>query len=149
MEDVKTDTTHVLLAEDDDDDYYIFSLAIEQVPFTVLLTRAENGERLMKLLAEKTPDILFLDIYMPCKDGHQCLREIRADKKYDALPIVIYSSLDDLRNIEFCYRQGSNLYAHKPSSFDELKTILERILSIDWKKMLYFPPLSDFVLNPH
>ncbi len=53
MVDVKTDTTHVLLAEDDDDDYYIFSLAIEQIPVTVLLTRAENGELLMKLLAEK------------------------------------------------------------------------------------------------
>lgn len=149
MEDEKTDATHILLAEDDDDDYYVFSLAIEQVPFTVLLTRAENGELLLKLLEEKMPDILFLDIYMPCKDGHQCLREIRANKKYDSLPIIIYSSLNDLRNIEFCYRQGSNLYAIKPSSFDELKVILEKVLAIDWKKMLYFPTLSNFVLNPH
>jgi len=148
MVDVKPDTTHVLLAEDDDDDYYIFSLAIEQIPVTVLLTRAENGELLLKLLDEKTPDILFLDLYMPCKDGHQCLREIRANKKYDSLPIIIYSSLSDLRNIEFAYRQGSNLYAIKPSSFQELKAVLEKILTIDWKKMLYFPPLTDFVLNP-
>jgi CheY-like chemotaxis protein len=143
------DTTHVLLAEDDNEDYYIFSLAIQQIPFTVLLTRAENGELLMKLLDEKVPDILFLDMLMPCRDGQQCLREIRANKKYDALPIIVYSSLDDLRTIEFCYREGSNLYAIKPSSFDELRTILERILSIDWKKVLYFPTMADFVLNPH
>jgi CheY-like chemotaxis protein len=143
------DTTHVLLAEDDNEDYYIFSVAIQQVPLTVLLTRAENGELLMKLLDEKVPDILFLDMLMPCKDGQQCLREIRANKKYDALPIIVYSSLDDLRTIEFCYREGSNLYAIKPSSFDELKTILERILTIDWKKVMYFPTFSDFVLNPH
>lgn len=144
-----SDTTHVLLAEDDNEDYYIFSVAIQQVPLTVLLTRAENGELLMKLLDEKVPDILFLDMLMPCKDGQQCLREIRANKKYDGLPIIVYSSLDDLRTIEFCYREGSNLYAIKPSSFDELKTILERILTIDWKKVMYFPTFSDFVLNPH
>ena len=139
--------THVLLAEDDDDDYYVFSVAIADVPFKVLLTRAEDGEKLLKLLAEKTPDILFLDLMMPCKNGHECLKEIRADKKYDELPIIIYSSLSDLKNIEMCYRAGSNLYMIKPSSFEEIKNAVERILSIDWRKVLYFPTLSQFVLK--
>jgi CheY-like chemotaxis protein len=85
---------------------------------------------------------------MPCKDGRQCLREIRANKKYDAIPIIMYTSLNDLQNIEFCYREGSNLYAIKPHTISELKTILEQIFTIDWKNMLYFPPRSRFVLNP-
>ncbi|SKC62549.1 response regulator [Ohtaekwangia koreensis] len=145
----RNSATNVLLAEDDDDDYYIFSMAVEEIAFTVLLTRAENGEILLKLLEEKTPDILFLDLLMPCKGGHQCLKEIRANKKYDAIPIIIYSSLADLANVEYCYRQGSNLFAVKPNSISELKNILEQILSIDWKKTLYFPPKKEFVLNPH
>jgi len=145
-----SDQTHVILAEDDDDDFLIFSLALEglPLPLTVLLTRAEDGERLMKLLEEKIPDILFLDIYMPCKDGHQCIKEIRANSKYDALPIIVYSSLKDLRTIEMCYRQGSNLYTIKPTSLTELQTAIQRILTIDWKKSLYFPSRSEFVLNP-
>ncbi len=145
-----SDQTNVILAEDDDDDYLIFSLALESLPLplTVLLTRAEDGERLMKLLEEKIPDILFLDIYMPCKDGHQCIKEIRSNSRYDALPIIVYSSFKDLRNIEMCYRQGSNLYTIKPTSLTELQTILQRILTIDWKKSLYFPSRSEFVLNP-
>jgi len=100
-----------------------------------------------KTLDEKNPDIVFLDLLMPCKDGRQCLREIRANKKYDAIPIIVYSSLSDLQNIEFCYREGSNLYAIKPHTLTELKVILEKIFSIDWKKVLYFPPRSMFVLN--
>jgi CheY-like chemotaxis protein len=142
------DPAHVLMAEDDDEDYLIFSLAVTDLSFTVLLTRAENGELLFKLLDEKIPDILFLDLLMPCKDGRQCLKEIRANKKYDALPIIVYSSLSDLRDIEFCYREGSNLYAIKPTTITELKSILEKIFSIDWKKLLYFPSRTDFVLNP-
>jgi CheY-like chemotaxis protein len=142
------DPAHVLMAEDDDEDFLIFSLAIKELAFTVVLTRAENGDILFKLLDEKNPDILFLDLLMPCKDGRQCLKEIRANKKYDSLPIIMYSSLNDLKDIEFCYREGSNLYAIKPHTLTELKTILERIFSIDWKKLLYFPSRTDFVLNP-
>lgn len=140
--------THVLLAEDDDEDYLIFSLAIEELSFKVILSRAENGNILLKLLDEKNPDIVFLDLLMPSRDGRQCLREIRANKKYDSVPIIVYSSLSDLQNIEFCYREGSNLYAIKPHTITELKTMLEKIFSIDWKKVLYFPPRSGFVLNP-
>lgn len=148
MERYSEETTHVMLGEDDDDDYYVFSLAIAEIPFKVLLTRAENGEKLLKLLDEKTPDILLLDLMMPCKDGHECLKEIRLNKKYDKLPIIIYSSLSDLKNIEVCYRNGANLYAIKPTSYEDLKSILERVLSIDWKKVLYFPSLAQFVLRP-
>lgn len=139
--------TNVLVAEDDDDDYLIFSIAIAETSFTVVLKRAENGEILMKLLNEDIPDILFLDLLMPCQDGKQCLKEIRANKKYDTLPIIVYSSLSDLENTEYCYREGSNLYVIKPNSIGDLKGILERILSIDWKKTMYFPQKSQFVIN--
>jgi len=140
--------TQVLLGEDDDEDYLIFSLAIEELSFKVVLTRAENGDILLKLLDENNPDIIFLDLLMPCKDGRQCLKEIRANRKYDSIPIIMYSSLSDLQSIEFCYREGSNLYAIKPHTLLELKTMLEKIFSIDWKKVMYFPPRSGFVLNP-
>ena len=96
--------TNVLIAEDDDEDYLIFSLAIEELSFKVILSRAENGDLLFKLLDENNPDIVFLDLLMPCKDGRQCLREIRSNRKYDAIPIIVYSSLSDLQ-----IRQGSGI----------------------------------------
>jgi CheY-like chemotaxis protein len=140
--------TYVLLAEDDDDDYLIFSLAVDEITSVrVELKRAENGDILMRLLDEKHPDLLFLDLLMPCKDGRQCIREIRSNRKFDSLPIIVYSSMSDLESIEFCYREGSNLYAKKPSSLSDLKSILEKIFSMDWKRMLYYPPMSQFVIN--
>jgi CheY-like chemotaxis protein len=148
MEMIKdTDPTYVLLAEDDDDDYLIFSLALEELTVKVALRRAENGDILMQLLEESIPDLLFLDLLMPCRDGKQCIREIRSNSAYDSMPIIVYTSLDDLKNIEFCYRQGSNLYAVKPSNINDLKAILQRIFSINWKDMLYYPPMSQFILR--
>ncbi|HWB25585.1 MAG TPA: response regulator [Chitinophagaceae bacterium] len=139
--------TRVLLAEDDDDDFFIFSLAAQELSVRIMLTRAENGDILIKLLDENIPDLLFLDLLMPCKDGRTCIKEIRANAKYDKLPIIVYSSMRDLNNIEFCYREGGNLYVFKPSSLPDLKVILEKILSIDWKNIIYYPPFSGFVMS--
>jgi len=141
------DPPHVMIAEDDNDDYYIFSVAIEELSITVVLTRAENGDLLIRLLEDKVPDILFLDLMLPGKDGRKCLKEIRSNHKYDSLPVIMYTSLKDVEQIEFCYRQGANLYVIKPTGFSDLKDVLERILLIDWKKILYYPPLSQFVVN--
>jgi CheY-like chemotaxis protein len=139
--------THVLIAEDDDDDFHIFSSVINELSFTIILSRAENGKILLRILDEKQPDILFMDILMPCFDGRECLKEIRANKKFDSLPIIVYSSVTRLEEIEFCYREGSNFFVIKPSSFSELKVILEKIFSVDWKKTFYYPPLSQFVVS--
>jgi len=147
MSEAIKDPTHILLAEDDEDDYFIFSLAVQELSIRVMLRRAENGDILLKLLDEKIPDLLFLDLLMPCRDGRTCIKEIRANAKYDTLPIIVYSSMRDVNNIQFCYREGGNLYVFKPSSLPELKDVLERILSIDWKNMMYYPPLSGFVIS--
>jgi len=143
----ETKSTNVLIAEDDDDDFFIFSVAISEISFAVILRRAEDGEILMKMLQEQIPDILFLDMLMPCREGKQCLLDIRSDRRYDSLPIIVYTSLEDLDTIEYCYRQGSNLFTVKPNSIEDLKEALHRILSIDWKKTMYFPPKSEFIIG--
>ena len=137
----------IVLAEADDNDYLLFSVAVDQQEITVSLKRAENGILLMQLLGEGMPDILFLDLLLPLKSGRQCIKEIRADERYDELPIIAYTALQDLESIEFCYREGANLYILKPKDGATLVGLLRRILSIDWKKTLYFPQRSQFVIG--
>jgi DNA-binding response OmpR family regulator len=137
----------VLIADDDADDYKFLTSAIQDLTVTVIVSRAENGEILIKILNEKIPDVLFLDVLLPRMNGKECLKEIRSNRRYDSLPIIMYTSLRDVETIEFCYREGSNLYVCKPNSYSELLEILTRIFTIDWKKMMYYPPLSQYVLN--
>lgn len=152
MTDFQTRVSHALIAEDDDDDFEIFSNAVDEVSIAIVLSRAENGEVLMKKLntSDELPDILFLDIMMPCMDGRECLKWIRSDKKFDTLPVIMFSSLTDPKAIEHCFREGSNLYLLKPNSLQELVKGLKKIFSIDWSN-LYYPPISQFVLQtkPH
>ena len=137
----------IVLAEESDKDYLVFSVAVKQQEMAISLRRAKNGLILMQLLNESTPDVLFLDLLLPLKSGRQCIKEIRADQRYDDLPIIAYTGVQDLESIEFCYREGANLYVFKPTDEATLVSILRRILSIDWKKTLYFPQRSQFVIG--
>jgi len=136
----------VIIAEDDDDDFSIIKDAILHHRLTIKITRAENGDVLIKILDEDSPDLLFLDISMPCRDGKQCLKEIRSNKKFDLLPIIMYTSMSNSQDVEFCFREGANLYALKPSSFAELTSMIKNIFEIDWRKSLYYPPINQFVI---
>jgi DNA-binding response OmpR family regulator len=147
MESVQASVNNVLIADDDDEDYKFLSSAILDIKLTVILSRAENGGVLMRILNETVPDILFLDVLLPIKDGTECLKEIRADRRFDSLPIIMYTSLKSFETIEFCYREGSNLFICKPNTYSELLNVLGKIFSIDWKKMMYYPPFSQFVVN--
>jgi CheY-like chemotaxis protein len=138
----------ILLAEDDDDDHLIFSLAMEDTKLAVELTRATTGELLLKKLNDNIPDILFLDLLLPCKDGRQCLKEIRSNSKYDELPIIIYSFSRDFVSVDYCFQEGGNFYIAKPGSVTELSHILKKVLLLDWKKSMYYPSKSKFILNP-
>ncbi len=137
----------ILLAEDDMDDVLIFEMALKSIKVPHALRHAENGDRLFILLRERVPYILFLDIHMPCKDGMACIVEIRKNREYDNLPIVMYTSNLSDKIIDDCFRNGANLYVAKSASFSELTQKLRKVFDIDWGDYLHYPPHSHFVLS--
>lgn len=139
--------TKVLIAEDDIDDFEMLQFAMEELPLPVTIERVETGDLLIRALNEKVPDLLFIDIVMPGKDGKECLKAIRSNKKFEQMPIIIYSSLHQGNEVELCFREGANFYIIKPFSYGELKPALEKVFAVEWKKSLYYPPMTQFVVN--
>lgn len=137
----------VLIADGDDDDFELLKEAIADYDVRIEVMRAESGDILMRIINDKKPDILFLDLILPEKDGKACIAEIRQNARFDDLPIIVYSSLSDLANIEFCFRNGANLYVVKPSSYLEISKLIEQIFSVNWRKLNWYPAKDHFVLN--
>ena len=121
-------TRNVLIAEDDDDDFEIFSEAMQQLSITIIVSRAENGDILIKLLSEKHPDMLFLDLNMPRMNGKQCLREIRNLQYLNGIPVVIYSTSSERRDMEETKALGAAAFITKPPGISELIRRLQDIL---------------------
>jgi CheY-like chemotaxis protein len=140
---------HVLLADDDKEDREIFMAAIQELSPDIKISVAVNGKELMsKLYNEDSslPDILFLDLNMPFKNGQECLKEIRSNDRLKRLPVVIYSTSSSSEHIEQTYKGGANYYLPKPDSFRDLKLITEKLFSFDWNE--HTRPVKDkFVLS--
>ena len=135
----------VLLAEDDKDDVLIFELALEEANLSVDLRHAGDGDKLFDMLGDNIPDILFLDIQLPCRDGLTCILQIRKNKEYDNLPVVMCTSHAGEKYIDESFRNGANLYMIKSRSLREMAENLKRVFSINWKAQLYYPPKNEFV----
>lgn len=142
-----SETKDVLLAEDDLDDVLYFELALKDLPVSVVVRNARDGEKLFVMLKECVPDILFLDINMPCKDGITCIAEIRSHREYDHMPVIMYTAFRHSPTIEEAYRKGANFYLIKTHSIRQLSEKLQEIFSIDWKKAVYYPPKDEFVIG--
>lgn len=134
----------ILLAEDDQDDVDIFRWAMDKTEIAHTLRHAENGDVLMVMLKEKIPYILFLDVEMPCKDGLSCILEIRKNRDYDKLPVVMYTSFSYPQYIEGAYRNGANIYITKASSMEHIIDNLKRVFAIDWKRYMHYPSRDEF-----
>lgn len=140
---------NIFLADDDSDDVFLFREALKEVTNEVNVHTAENGDILLKMLAGKPalPDIIFLDLNMPIKNGFQSLEEIRANAEYNTIPVAILSTSSDEKAIITAHKNGANAYITKPVAFTDLKKIIVKCLGMNWDE-LCAPDLSNFVLKP-
>lgn len=128
----------LLLADDDDDDCLLFSDILDELAMHTTLRCKSNGLDLLTFLSgisrpEELPHFLFLDLNMPLRNGIECLEEIRANKKYAKIRIIIISTSAQAEVVKIAYEKGADLYLRKPDSFKKLKDAVRSILQFDWK----------------
>ena len=128
---------NVLLADDDKDDISFFDKALKGLPVSTHLTTVNDGEQLMNYLSENLehlPDILFLDLNMPRKNGFECLCEINENEKLKNISIVIFSTSYpqdksyELGMISSLFKLGARVYIRKPGDFAQLKQTIQYAL---------------------
>ena len=147
---MKHDVLHILLADDDDDDRLFFKDAIGEVKVKTVVNMVNDGVELMDYLnnAEtRLPNLIFLDLNMPRKDGMECLKEIRSNHKLKDLTIAIYSTSGLEKDIEETFVRGANIYIKKPNDFEELKSILDKVININWQYHTSGFNKENFLLN--
>jgi CheY-like chemotaxis protein len=119
---------HILLADDDPDDIEFFQSALEDTCPDVALIVAEDGSDLLdRLECGPLPGLIVLDINMPRKSGKTCLTEIRLNKRYDAIPVIMLSTSHDKEDIDYCLANGANKYFVKAFTFTDTKKMVEEI----------------------
>lgn len=140
---------YVLLVEDDEDDCCLFEDAFKELELSLELKTAHNGTELFQLLEKsvnRLPQLIFLDINMPLKNGLECLREIKQNNSYNHIPIIIYSTSYQTNDINYAYQEGAYYYVHKPNSFSDLKKIIQKVLVNNWAGRNFQPSREKFLV---
>lgn len=139
----------LLLADDDRDDRFFFKDALSELPIATHLTTVDDGERLMDYLLKNVyqlPDVLFLDLNMPRKNGSECLKEIKLNKEIQNLPVIIYSTSLHEAVADELYKSGAHYYVRK-TDLTELRRVLQQILTMMAEKKFERPERNKFILS--
>ena len=129
---MNSDPLSILLADDDADDCIFFKEAVEELFLSTQLLTMPDGEQLMQYLNHETnklPDILFLDLNMPRKNGFECLSEIKLNPKLKQLPVIVFSTSFEQEVVNLLYKNGAQYFIRKPSEFSQFKKIIHQAIS--------------------
>lgn len=141
---------YLLLADDDKDDCDLFTDALNELDELTILKTVHDGEQLMHFLTDEScvlPDILFLDLNMPRKNGYECLTEIKVNDRLKSLPVIIFSTSFDRDIVQELYKNGALYYISKPNEFTKLKKVIHNAIS-SVTSTLSKTSLENFVIQP-
>lgn len=89
---------------------------------TPIFFDASNGQEAIDIYKKEKPDLVFLDIVMPVKDGNAAIREIiDFDKDAD---IIIVSSVGTQSQLKAAIETGAKDFVQKPLNADQVRHII-------------------------
>lgn len=142
-------TVKILIADDDKDDHLFFKDAINELQLPVQLNTVNDGDQLMQYLlnaSSSLPDLLFLDLNMPRKNGAECLTEIKNNPLLNKFPVIIFSTSYDEEKANMLYETGADYFICKPVDFSELKKVIHHALLLVQKNKVR-PSMQNFLIT--
>jgi chemotaxis family two-component system response regulator Rcp1 len=85
------------------------------------------------------PELIFLDLNLPKKDGREVLKEIKTDDELKNIPVVILTISDDEEDILKSYNLHANCYITKPINLEQFSKVVKSIENF-WLSIVKLPP---------
>ncbi|MCK4882134.1 MAG: response regulator [Candidatus Omnitrophica bacterium] len=145
----KKESILILMADDDEDDRLMAKEALDEARLINKMDFVEDGEDLMDYLYRRgkyeelkdkpLPGLILLDLNMPRKDGREALKEIKADRKLQLIPIVVLTTSKAEEDVLRTYDLGVNSFITKPVTFEGLVEIMKNLAKY-WFDIVTLPP---------
>ncbi|MGS2719024.1 response regulator [Paraglaciecola aestuariivivens] len=127
----------ILMADDDEDDRLLTREALTESKVLNDLHCVEDGVELISYLkregkyadtqAYPWPGLILLDLNMPRKDGREALKELKADPKLKAIPVVILTTSKQEEDMVKGYGLGAASFITKPVNFEGLVDLMKAL----------------------
>lgn len=141
----------ILLVEDNADDAELTLLALRRKNIGNEVDIVTDGEAALDYLYARgnykyrnkndVPVFILLDLMMPKMNGHQVLKEIKSDECLKKIPVIIFTSSLEEKDLDHSYSNGANSYIQKPVNGDQFNEVIEK-LGLYWLIINQPPPFK-------
>ena len=121
----------ILVVDDEPDFCSIVQGQLEKEGFEVEI--AYNGIEGLEKVRANPPDAIVLDVMMPEMDGYEVCRKLKADEKYENIPVILLTAVaSHVTSTRYSHRDGMSTeaddYIAKPASAEEIMESVKRLL---------------------
>jgi CheY-like chemotaxis protein len=130
---MKNNSRLIYIVDDDPDDRQIILDAFLERSPSIDYAFIENAETLLESLYAteiELPALILLDLNMPGMLGLHALKEIRSNKQFSQIPIIVLTTSTLHQDRKASYELGASCYLRKPDSFAELVEITDSIVKL-------------------
>lgn len=124
----------VFIVDDDEDDRLSIRDAFLENKHHHEYVFIHSGDQLLQHLDTKHRDslstVILLDLNMPGKDGRDILRELKENKHFQPIPVIILTTSSSEKDRVLSYELGANCFVTKPNSYTGLVEIADSIAKL-------------------
>lgn len=137
----------VLLIDDSLADQNIFLEAVRATGMSICVLAASDGRDALRILDEcrhtnAYPSLILLDLNIPGMDGREILQFVKSKPSLRSIPVAVWSSSENPRDLVQLYESGANCYLQKPIDFNEYMAKVEAMLHF-WLTVIIRAPAGD------
>lgn len=141
---------YIILVDDNPDDAEATQRSMLKNDFGYPVKWLSSGEELIAILqslvnkedsAARLPLFVLLDLNMPGLDGKDVLRKVRLTDQFNLVPIIIFTTSNDPRDVNECYNLGANSFIQKPLSYEKLNNTVKALKDY-WFSVAILPGLN-------
>ncbi|MCG8367931.1 MAG: response regulator [Pseudanabaenales cyanobacterium] len=129
----------LLVVEDSDEDFAVLQRLMKRMAVQNPIYRCADGDEVLEFLYQSgdytdqdtvpRPSIILLDLNLPGTDGREVLEQLKQDGDLREIPVVVFTTSSNPKDIEFCYQNGANGYLVKPVNSIELQRTVQAFVN--------------------
>ena len=121
----------ILYIEDDLEDQEIFREALQEIDNRIPILYSKGGAEALQILDSSfvCPDLIFLDLNLVGEtDGKQFLKKIKRDKRFESIPVVVFTTSSRSEDRTEMMKLGATQYLVKPDTYTGVCEVLQSTL---------------------
>ena len=129
---IRKNMSKILVVEDNEE---LLALMQQVLSKNYHVFTAKNGKQAMNIIMKEKLDLVVSDVMMPIMDGIELTKQLKSDKSFWQLPIILLTAKNKEEDKTEAYAVGADAYITKPFKFDELEVRINALLA-NRKKMI-------------